>query len=221
MCYHGHMPPRPTDPAIRYHSKYIKRGPDDCWPWTASCYEGGYGAFWDGQTRTSAHRYGYRLLVGPISDGQCVCHTCDNRPCQNPSHWFLGTNPENTADRHQKGRSIGPRGELSGHSKLTAEQIIEIRELYRLGTLQRELAERFGINRPTVSQIVTGKRWGHIADSVSVNDGRTPLTADQVREMRRLYAQGASQYKLATLFGVSRPTVAGIVTRRYWKHVDD
>lgn len=213
------MPPAPIDPAVRYAAKFEPAGPDDCWEWTAGRYKRGYGAFWDGTIRTSAHRYGYTLKVGPIPDGLWVLHRCDNPPCQNPAHWFLGTAGDNNEDRHSKGRSQGPRGEQAGHARLSESQITEIRSLYLSGTPQREIADRYSISRPTVSGIVRGARWAHLPDLIAKHDGRTPLVADQVIEIRRRYARGESQYVLARSFGVSRPTIAGIVTNRYWRHV--
>lgn len=215
------MPPKPIDPAIRYHTKYDKRGPDECWPWTKGRFKAGYGAFWDGEKQTTAHRFGYKLLIAPVPPELDVCHTCDNPPCQNPTHWFLGTNTENTADRHQKGRSRGPRGELSGHVRLTTIQVLEIRRLAGADTQLREIARQYSLTPGTVSQIIHGKRWAHVTGLLTTIDKRTPLTADQVREIRRYYRNGLSQYKIAEMFSVSRPTVAGIVTRRYWKHITD
>lgn len=215
------MPPRPTDPAIRYHTKYDKRSTGECWPWTKGRFKAGYGAFWDGQKQTTAHRFGYKLLIGPVPDDLDVCHTCDNPPCQNPSHWFLGTSTENTADRHRKGRSRGPRGEESGNSRLRADQVVEIRRLARAKTPLREIARRYNLAPGTVSQIIHGKRWAHLTQDLTTTDKRTPLTAEQVQSIRRHYRNGLSQYKIAGRFAISRSTVAGIVRRRYWKHLPD
>jgi hypothetical protein len=97
------------DPAVNWWSKVDQRGNDECWPWLAGCDRDGYGKFAVGlgghrQRHVSAHRFGYELLVGPIPDGQVVCHSCDNPPCCNPAHWFLGTPRENNDDKVAKGR---------------------------------------------------------------------------------------------------------------------
>lgn len=94
--------------AGRWWQKVDRRGPDECWEWLASRDKDGYGKFQvptpEGQRHIRAHRYGYEMLVGPIEGRLQVCHTCDNPPCCNPAHWFLGTNLENNADKVAKDR---------------------------------------------------------------------------------------------------------------------
>ena len=76
--------------------------PDECWPWTG----GGdrYGKIKVRRMSVSAHRFAWQVANGPIPDGMSVLHTCDNPPCCNPSHLFLGTNSDNMRDMVTKGR---------------------------------------------------------------------------------------------------------------------
>lgn len=136
----------------------------DCWEWLAFKNPKGYGMVKDadGDSRP-AHRVAYRLAVGPIPDKMHVLHRCDNPSCVNPSHLFLGTNFDNVADRVAKGRSGALRGEGSPVSKLTADQVSDIRARY--GGKRGEiiaLATEFGVDRTNIAYILKRKTWRHI-----------------------------------------------------------
>jgi len=79
--------------ADRFWSKVERRGPNDCWPWTAGTDRYGYGKFAvtiDGRRRfLPAHRVVYLLAHGslPFFD---VLHTCDCRTCCNPAQPWSG-----------------------------------------------------------------------------------------------------------------------------------
>jgi hypothetical protein len=165
------MPPRRQDPLVRYR-RYVDAsgGPDACWPWTGSRSRKGYGSFFVGPKsgRTmQAHRFGYTTLVGVIPAGLDVCHSCDHPWCQNPKHWWLGTNQQNTADKVAKGRASCLKGSANAVAKLTWEQVEEIRSRYvgsqrntvRTGPTQEELAAEYGVTQRVISNIVLNKGW--------------------------------------------------------------
>lgn len=80
-------------------------GPDACWPWTMARLPRGYGVLAYQQRQTYSHRVAYLLDSGFIPDNvPFVCHTCDNPPCCNPDHLWLGTHADNMADMVAKGR---------------------------------------------------------------------------------------------------------------------
>lgn len=84
-------------------------GGDACWPWTGSRFRQGYGQFHiHGCNPVKAHRVAYFVSAGQDPGDLCVCHRCDNPPCCNPAHLFLGTIADNNADRDSKGRTVYP-----------------------------------------------------------------------------------------------------------------
>jgi hypothetical protein len=100
--------------------RYVTRGdPDACWPWTGTHIKQGYGQISAGQGKRMilAHRLSYEMHVGPVAAGLSVLHRCDNPPCVNPAHLFLGTKRDNTLDALAKGRHTSPRNLLHGKAR--------------------------------------------------------------------------------------------------------
>jgi len=98
-------PPRPT--AAQRFAKLVAvlNDPDACWVWLASTVGAGYGHFsLAGGRKILAHRFAWEQSKGAIPDGLKVLHRCDNPPCCNPNHLFLGTQADNVHDMMQKGR---------------------------------------------------------------------------------------------------------------------
>lgn len=108
------------------------------------------------------HRVAWESANGPIPGGLRVLHRCDNPPCCNPAHLFLGTAAENADDMVQKGRQHHPIGELHPSHKLTAQQVVAIRQRYAAGEQQIDLAAEYGVAFQTVSMIVLRKTWRHL-----------------------------------------------------------
>ena len=83
---------------------WLRRMPNGCIEWTRSTTKFGYGQIAVEGHTTTTHRLAWKLANGPIPDGMHVLHHCDNPPCCNPEHLFVGTHADNMADRDKKGR---------------------------------------------------------------------------------------------------------------------
>jgi hypothetical protein len=141
---------------------------ENCWFWTGGTDKNGYGKFsikhGDLKKDIRAHRFSYELDHGPIeSSSVCVCHTCDNPPCVNPNHLFLGSNFENTLDRTVKGRSFHPIGTLNTQAKLDDIKVKQIIDLYQTGKYSmQDIATTYDCSPANIGDIVRGNSWKHI-----------------------------------------------------------
>lgn len=178
-----------TERAInRFWPKVAKTA--ECWTWQACKGRRNYGLFFDGSRLIPAHRFAWEITHGPIPEGLLVCHRCDNPPCVNPAHLFLGTHQENMLDRNKKGRAA--RGERHV-SRLHPETLMRGDSHY---------------SRTRPERLARGER-----------NAKTTLTADQVRAIRAAYGTGPSYADLAQAYGVDRGTICNIVRRKTWAHV--
>lgn len=152
-------------PIARRFWKFVEKG-TACWVWTGARSEWGYGRVSIATSKAAgAHRVSWELCRGPIPDGLHVLHRCDNPPCVNPDHLFLGTPADNAADKMAKGRArpAPPRlGEANHSARFTETDIIDIRTLRRFGATVRTLAESYGVRRTHIQQILRKDIWPHL-----------------------------------------------------------
>jgi len=145
-------------PAPERFAAYVMPEPmSGCWLWLGAVTPRGYGVFAETHSRSvRAHRYAWELRNGPIPEAKIVCHKCDNPPCVNPRHLFVGTHADNSDDKMRKGRYVPPRANV----KLTDAQVVEIRTLLHAGQLsQYKIALQFDISRSAINDIKHGYSW--------------------------------------------------------------
>ena len=157
------MPPKYYTPAQRvaaFWSKVEVGEPDCCWPWSGGETPKGYGRVWWEGRLIGAHRIAFFLSGGYLPIGKDVCHSCDNPPCCNPKHLFVGSRKKNVEDSQAKDRFI--KGERVASAKLTESNVIGIRALYAAGKSYRELADLYGVHPITIKDAVLKKTWKHL-----------------------------------------------------------
>lgn len=156
----------------RFFDKVIfPADPRGCWLWTGAPLKSGYSRIIVKGKNYRAHRLSYLIHHGDPGD-LFVCHRCDNPPCVNPGHLFLGTPVDNSADRNKKHRVANGR-KISNTVKLTELLVLEIRSLWekdgkqlrpgqRGGLNYSEIGRRFGISHVQARNVILRKNWAHI-----------------------------------------------------------
>ena len=140
--------------------RYVRQT-DGCWEWLSYIDPQGYGRLNYKGRPMLASRISYLIHFGEIPEGQGVCHKCDNPSCTNPDHLFLGTQADNVADMHSKGRGRkrGMKGTEHHHSKLTDDDVRAIRQSAESDS---SLAKQYSVSRPTIYAIKRGLTWKHV-----------------------------------------------------------
>jgi hypothetical protein len=154
-------------PDERFKNKY-KISLAGCWEWKATSRARAfdYGKFWYCGRYEKAHRASYMMFVGEIPEGLCVLHRCDNPPCVNPAHLFVGSKRDNALDMLAKGRGGQHKnpniGDRRKDAKLTTQKVLDIRRLCGAGMSQGNAAKMFGVGQPTIFKVVHRHRWAHV-----------------------------------------------------------
>lgn len=161
----------------RFWSKVDRRGPDDCWEWQGARagLAPGYGTLWiadgvvpgapSGTGRKPGRMHPATRICRYLTTGEWpagdmdVCHTCDNPPCVNPAHLWLGTTLENIQDCVRKGRARGGgmRGERNPMAKVSDDQVREILARTASGERHSDIAADYGISHTMVYRYSVGE----------------------------------------------------------------
>lgn len=131
----------------------------ECWLWTGGHFADGYGAIRHNNKPTGTHRLSWEMHNGPIPNGLCVLHHCDNPPCVRPDHLFLGTKKDNAVDMGQKGRNYFPEDFGARNRKLDETKIRSIRASC---DSPAALAQEHGVSRRTISKVLNRETWSHV-----------------------------------------------------------
>lgn len=145
------------------------RAENGCLVWTKGKTKAGYGTISvDGEKRYT-HVVQYERHHGPVPAGKEVCHSCDTPACGEPEHLFAGTHVENLADMVAKGRHrCNPtKGSRSPNAKLTEAQVVEMVAMRAAGSTHKEIADRFGLHRKSIPNILSGRSWAHVHSHIS------------------------------------------------------
>ncbi len=144
----------------------------ECREWPGPFAGKGYGQF----KGAYVHRRAYAEAHGPIPDGLLVCHHCDNPPCYNPEHLFLGTHSDNSKDAVSKGRMRAPPavGEDNGRAVLRKKDVREILlaaamavrpgfvRFKRGAGISKGLARQYGVSEVMIRNVIRRDNWSDI-----------------------------------------------------------
>lgn len=145
---------------------YTRREENGCLVWTRCLDAHGYGRVSLPCWRTAfTHRVAWAAAGRELVEGMHCCHHCDNPPCLDIGHLFLGTDADNQHDKWAKGRGNQPplfRGETHKMSKFTTPQIIEVVRLLELGNQYADIELATGVSVATITKVRQGTNWKHI-----------------------------------------------------------
>ncbi len=134
-----------------FWKKVDVKSDNECWEWMGRKLKKGYGQFDYRGKGHSTNRFVWIIVYGEIPKGKLICHSCDNPPCCNPNHLFIGTILENNIDRDKKERYF---------KKLTWNKVNEIRELYKTGLYtHRSLGKKYGMSHRHMGDIINHVCW--------------------------------------------------------------
>lgn len=177
-----------------------------CWEWSAKRNEDGYGWFRLAGQAQGAHRAAYKLLIGEPGKLH-VLHRCDNPPCVNPAHLWLGTNLDNIHDRDAKGRQVALRGDQH-YARTNPERLAR--------------GERHG-SRTKPEKLSRGKNHGWYTKPESrlrgEKNGNSKLKDADIPRIRELRQQGFKLKEIAATFNVSLSLIGKILKGQTRKHI--
>lgn len=172
------------------------------------------------------HRLVYEMHVGPIPDGYVVNHKDGNKanPC--------ATNLEAITAQANVLHAFRVLGRNATGSKVTPDEVVQIRHARKAGTSLRELSTKYGVTETMITNICTGRAWGRVGGplvkageitnlnpATGEKHGRSKLQKRDVLTIRKRANAGASMGSLAQHFDVAHGTIRSIVLGITWQAV--
>lgn len=181
------------------------------------------------QSANFVHRLVALAFIGPFPAGKRdINHKDFNRTNNSVSNLEWVSPAENIEHSARAGRFWAENAPKQ--SRFTVEQIKAVKELLVAGDKSRaEISEITGVGVSTITSVTTGKSWTlggvrgvrSIAETPWAQAGRrrklSPLDVLTIRGLRGT----ASAAKIGAMFGVSAPTIWGILNGKYWKGAPD
>jgi hypothetical protein len=136
---------------------------EDCRIWDGPrAGQSEYGQTTVNGVRWYVHRIAYTRAYGPIPDGMVVMHSCDTPLCYNPEHLSVGTQGDNLDDMRAKGRSNQAIGSRLAHTKVTEQDVRDMRLAHAAGETVASIARRYRQNPGATWRMVKGETWKHV-----------------------------------------------------------
>jgi hypothetical protein len=205
----------------RFLEKVSVESDSECWLWQSYKRDNGYGLFWFNGKLVRAHRFSYSLFYQiPLDPEEVLCHRCDEKLCVNPHHMFVGTRADNVRDMREKGRGKLPneffgannrRGVDLSCSKLSEEQVLEIRLRRVKGESLLDLSHAFQVVESVISEICRGRAWSHLPGPTTHRHGNTRFSQEEVENIRARVSAGEQRKVIAAELGVAERTIAKYV----------
>jgi hypothetical protein len=158
---HGHPMLGGTSPGVprRFIEETAAYSGDECIVWPYAKLPTGYGRV----NGDYAHRIVCTQVHGPSpSPTHQAAHSCGNGHlgCITPNHLRWATPKENQADRRIHGTIKS--GTENPVAKLTEEDVIQIREMAKTGKYRRQIAEKYGVSRQSIDNVVNRKTYQEV-----------------------------------------------------------
>jgi len=146
----------------RYENAVIKK--KGCWGWKQKCSSNGYGKIqlFHGKN-IGAHRASWIIHNGEFNKKLWVLHKCDNPPCTNPDHLFLGTPKDNSQDCSRKNRKNLTIGSARSHTKLNEIKVKKIKDLLKNKVSWSNIAKMFSVSTSCIQGVAQNKVWKHVS----------------------------------------------------------